>query len=386
MGFVISTFGLVTEVLVQVSILVLYLRLFAQFSNRIRILSYIMLVLVISIGICRIAGPIVGCSFHSMSKSTFCSHFRIFIFVHVIVMAVVDFIIWMMPIPLIWNLKKIERRRRIGVIATFSVGLISLAASAARLAVISTSPSSDVTWDRSLVGATSAIALSSGIIAACIPPLRPLLTTAGRLRWRKSVSEGPHAAAGPTTAHLDSGIGSGIAGDHGEPAESAAMKSQRSAPRKTFKQWKRTQIGVADTAGVGALDSANSPRTPKPVRALGGSGSYIWPWRHSTSSTVQDSIAEEAEGEGDVELGCLQGRHGEGTQPLGVSSLSLARSEPALAMATISMDSDGSDSSTREIHGRESTSPPQPSQTQKRRSLTLTSGNNLKRFSLSFSK
>jgi len=104
---------------------------------------------------------------------------------------VTDIIIWTLPIVFFMNLQTIPLRRRIGLIAIFSIGVVAIIASALRLHTI-------VVWLSSFQqqGLNTANLLlwsqveqHTGLIAASIPFLRPLFRralTKGRSREQAS--------------------------------------------------------------------------------------------------------------------------------------------------------------------------------------------------------
>lgn len=105
-----------------------------------------------------------------------------------------DVLIWTLPILFFLNLQSMSRRRRIELVAIFSVGLLAIVASAVRLRVM-------VLWLSDFIhqGENTANLLiwsqveqNTGIIAASIPFLRPMVRRAlSKARTREQPSPSP---------------------------------------------------------------------------------------------------------------------------------------------------------------------------------------------------
>jgi hypothetical protein len=89
---------------------------------------------------------------------------------------VTDIVIWTMPIVFFLNLRTMSLRHRLEMMGVFSVGLLAVVASAARLRVIVLWLSNYVTQGENIANLMiwSQVEQSTGIIAGSIPLLRPL--------------------------------------------------------------------------------------------------------------------------------------------------------------------------------------------------------------------
>jgi hypothetical protein len=97
---------------------------------------------------------------------------------------VTDILIWTLPIVFLLNLKTMDLRRRIELVAIFSIGIMAIVGSAARLRVI-------VLWLSDLQ-IWSQVEQNVGIIAGSVPFLRPIFRKAlMRVRSREQPSPGP---------------------------------------------------------------------------------------------------------------------------------------------------------------------------------------------------
>ncbi|OTA57986.1 hypothetical protein K449DRAFT_437007 [Hypoxylon sp. EC38] len=92
----------------------------------------------------------------------------------------VDFCILVLPQRVIWNLN-IPSKKRIGVSAVFSIGVIAVATAGYRTVfTIHQEESADITWDYSLVGLLLAVEITCGIVVFCLP-VAPKALSATRL-------------------------------------------------------------------------------------------------------------------------------------------------------------------------------------------------------------
>ncbi|KAJ4305509.1 hypothetical protein N0V90_001040 [Kalmusia sp. IMI 367209] len=113
-----------------------------------------------------------------------------------------DGIIWLLPIPFFLNLRSMPVRRRIELVAIFSIGILAIAASAVRLSItlrwLSGFEQAGQEFSNLLLW--SQVEQHSGIIAASIPFLRPILRRmVKRVRLRESPSPGPKLIQGQLT-------------------------------------------------------------------------------------------------------------------------------------------------------------------------------------------
>ncbi|KAF2453254.1 hypothetical protein BDY21DRAFT_375043 [Lineolata rhizophorae] len=87
-----------------------------------------------------------------------------------------DIIIILLPMPIL-NKLNLKRSKKFGLLGVFSVGLIAVGASGARVhALFVWSNSSDVPFDSALILTWSQIELNAAIISASIPSLKPLFS------------------------------------------------------------------------------------------------------------------------------------------------------------------------------------------------------------------
>jgi hypothetical protein len=88
-----------------------------------------------------------------------------------------DGVIWLLPIPVFLNLRGMPMRKRVELVAIFSIGVFAIAASAVRLAVtlrwLSGFNELGLQWANILIW--SQVEQHLGIIAASIPFLRPIV-------------------------------------------------------------------------------------------------------------------------------------------------------------------------------------------------------------------
>jgi len=89
---------------------------------------------------------------------------------------VTDFVIWVLPIPFLLNLQSMPVRRRLGLVAIFSVGILAIVASAIRLWIMTLWTSSFVEQGKQTGNFLiwGQVEQHAGIISASIPFLRPI--------------------------------------------------------------------------------------------------------------------------------------------------------------------------------------------------------------------
>ncbi|MDI1486527.1 MAG: hypothetical protein OHK93_005758 [Ramalina farinacea] len=115
---------------------------------------------------------------------------------------VLDFIVVLLPIPLLWQLRTTIQQRTVLTAIFLSAGSVCVV-SIVRLVVFSKVDMEDVTWDSSAVTLWSAVEPCAGIVGACVPSLRPLCSV-GLRRVRRMRS--PTLVAGSSKGgRLDSG-------------------------------------------------------------------------------------------------------------------------------------------------------------------------------------
>jgi hypothetical protein len=109
---------------------------------------------------------------------------------------ITDVIIWTLPLIFFLNLRTMPLRRRLELIAIFSVGTMAIVASLIRLRtlVLWLSTPFNQSENQANILLWSQVEQHTGIIAACVPFLRPIFRKAlVRIRSREQHSPGPAA-------------------------------------------------------------------------------------------------------------------------------------------------------------------------------------------------
>ncbi|KAI1078219.1 hypothetical protein F5B20DRAFT_571714 [Whalleya microplaca] len=156
----------------KLSVLALYYRIFVTSKFRIFVISTVVVVLawlasmeiVLGLG-CR---PIQGWWNAEVAASGACVNKVAFTYSTNITNLITDVWIFVMPIPIILGLQA-SMDKRIGLCFLFSVGLGTCAISAARLSVVVSVGSDDITWDETPLGILSAWEPCGGILCANLP-------------------------------------------------------------------------------------------------------------------------------------------------------------------------------------------------------------------------
>jgi hypothetical protein len=108
-----------------------------------------------------------------------------------------DGIVWLLPMPFFMSLRSMPVRRRVELIAIFGLGIVAIAASAVRLSItmrwLSNFEESGRQWGNLLIW--SQVEQHTGIIAASIPFLRPIMRKIVKRVRTRSPSPGPQLIA-----------------------------------------------------------------------------------------------------------------------------------------------------------------------------------------------
>jgi hypothetical protein len=88
-----------------------------------------------------------------------------------------DVFIWLLPLPFVWRLRSMPVKRRLELIATFSIGILAITASAVRLHILARwlSGFNESGAELGNIIIWSQVEQHAGIIAGSIPFLRPLI-------------------------------------------------------------------------------------------------------------------------------------------------------------------------------------------------------------------
>ncbi|KAL8812469.1 MAG: hypothetical protein Q9200_000998 [Gallowayella weberi] len=98
---------------------------------------------------------------------------------------VLDFIIFVLPIPLLWRLRTSFNQKLI-LRAIFTVAGFVVVVSIVRVVVLSRIGKTDITWNFVNGGIWAETEPSVAVICACLPSLRPLFTVAASLKSKIS--------------------------------------------------------------------------------------------------------------------------------------------------------------------------------------------------------
>ncbi|KAI1765355.1 hypothetical protein GGR53DRAFT_529579 [Hypoxylon sp. FL1150] len=170
--YIFSHFYDVAIASVKLSILALYYRIFAAYKFRIIIIITAILVvswlltmeILLGLG-CR---PVQGWWDVTVAATATCVDKVAFTYSTNITNLITDIWIFLMPIPIILGLQA-SKDKKIGLCFLFSVGLGTCAISAARLSVVFTVGTEDITWGEVPLGILSAWEPCGGILCANLP-------------------------------------------------------------------------------------------------------------------------------------------------------------------------------------------------------------------------
>ncbi|KAF8539027.1 hypothetical protein BDD12DRAFT_910396 [Trichophaea hybrida] len=103
-----------------------------------------------------------------------------------------DFLAWLVPVTMVLRLQFVEWRKKVVLLMLLGMGLLACVASAMRLEIVQKIPS-DESYEVAWMCIWTTVEIGTGIIAASIPALRPLLTlliARARARWAFSIVRG----------------------------------------------------------------------------------------------------------------------------------------------------------------------------------------------------
>lgn len=193
---------------IRAGVLTYYLRLFPTALVRLRQSSWVflalslaqMLQLVIMLAyFCNdledlYRGNIIGYS------NPRCSNAYAFTYSGAIGDAAIDFMIYMLPIPYVWGLRRLRLDQRIGLVFVFGVGIIACVFALLQIPFIIRNyrynPDTKESWFGSQVSLFIATELALGLVAASLPDLRGLIARSvpgfmGAFRHTDDSSSGP---------------------------------------------------------------------------------------------------------------------------------------------------------------------------------------------------
>lgn len=125
---------------------------------------------------------------------------------------VLDFLIILIPLPLLWRLQASVERRSILTAIFVCAGLVTAIVSIIRLVVLSRLSKADVTWNFVDSSIWSVAEPCIGVISACIPSLRPLVSLLHHrtARWSRDANLSQNAPPRKKAQEHTSGGSSGM--------------------------------------------------------------------------------------------------------------------------------------------------------------------------------
>ncbi|KAB8068775.1 integral membrane protein [Aspergillus leporis] len=162
----------------KASILLQYFRVFP--TRRMRTINWVMLGILATYGSWAVLSGFLNCvpvaKFWDRSIDGFCLSDKGLWFSNASMHITTDLAILMIPIPALANLE-LPRRQKIALISVFALGGFVCITSICRLVALKQiSESTDPTYDNVGAASWSAIECNVGIICACLPTLRPLVS------------------------------------------------------------------------------------------------------------------------------------------------------------------------------------------------------------------
>ncbi|KAL0261584.1 hypothetical protein SLS55_003014 [Diplodia seriata] len=204
--------------LVKISICCFYLRIFPD--RRFRIYVYIVIFLCAAYAITFVTAVSLQCNpvnlawkhWDSEESGGSCINLNALGWSSAAANIALDLVVITLPLPQVLKLV-LSARRKLHVMAMFSVGLFVTVVSMLRLKwMIQFANSTNVTWDYVPIGYWSTIEVHAGILCACLPAVRALVYKCfPRLRERGSTRSGKYGKGGGSSSYYGN-AGSGSRG------------------------------------------------------------------------------------------------------------------------------------------------------------------------------
>lgn len=190
----------IAQLLIQQSILTFYLRLRVSFSKRLTYMIYGLM----GASMLNTMGSqtvILILNFAQNGRLNNLRNFQLLWHMNSSFSMFIDLSIWFLPLPRIWRLENLSKRKRWALVATFSVGLFSCSSTMVRLCFVHVALRryGDETWDRVVIHLMSVTESALAVSCASMATLRPLLSKWGLFEtedFRIPTSEDARAAAG----------------------------------------------------------------------------------------------------------------------------------------------------------------------------------------------
>ncbi|KAI4188042.1 MAG: hypothetical protein L6R41_002419 [Letrouitia leprolyta] len=163
------------------SILAFYYRIFAipQFRHVLYIITAVVTCYIIPVNLLCIFQCTPVHSFWDIGAQGHCINIDRLFIASGSINVVLDFIIFVLPIPLLWRLRT-SFNQRLVLTATFTVAGFVVIVSIVRVVVLSRISKKDLTWNYINGGIWAETEPSVAIICACLPSLRPLVAITSR--------------------------------------------------------------------------------------------------------------------------------------------------------------------------------------------------------------
>ncbi|ODM19943.1 hypothetical protein SI65_04929 [Aspergillus cristatus] len=162
----------------KATIIMQYHRVFP--TRRMRHISWIMIALLATYGTWCVLSAFLNCipvaKFWDPSIEGYCLSQKGLWFSNAAIHIATDLAILVIPVPALVALE-LPRRQKVALIAIFALGGFVCVTSSCRLVALKTiADSSDPTYDNAAAASWSAVECNVGIICACLPTLRPLIS------------------------------------------------------------------------------------------------------------------------------------------------------------------------------------------------------------------
>ncbi|KAK6513267.1 hypothetical protein TWF506_009426 [Arthrobotrys conoides] len=178
----------ISNTAVKVSVLVLYRRIFDSMQTSMRRVVYFLIAFIIIFCPISLIAQMVVCkpfrAFWSLElradPNTKCSQGAVASYVVGAIRALLDVVIFVLPLKHIWDIKNFSTKKKIAITGVFTLGLTACAAAILKLALYGEFLHGDLTRKLFSANVAEALEYTSAIVAACVPALLPMVKSVYR--------------------------------------------------------------------------------------------------------------------------------------------------------------------------------------------------------------
>ncbi|KAJ4388916.1 hypothetical protein N0V93_006378 [Gnomoniopsis smithogilvyi] len=264
----------ITIYLTKFSILFLYQRTLTHdwVQRTLRVLMVVVLVICLT-DICLICTQCVplNATWNQSVNATSCHSFNTF-YIIVGIQIATDFLIYLLPLPVIWGMRAAPRNQKLMLFTLFSFGFFICIVSIIRLTEL-TATRRDIDWTyySITIDFWTLVEANTGIVCACVMTMKPLLSR---------LILGANATRNKSDSNPDQ-LGPSI--DLFHPPTIGSKPSRRNTPLNKKQSWFTAQLARLDRSLQTVNEAETEANSPSVVEAGGEGGGGLKPPRRRPS-------------------------------------------------------------------------------------------------------